>query len=194
MSEFDDDGFGGEYDYNDFGGGEDYGFGEDYDDEGYGDEGFGRGFESDDEEGMRLGSEDRDDMGYEDTQYGTTFGDFGRVVQSGAGGVVTTHLGRVEKSSRTPLERFIDETSGTLTTAMFDEIRETHKDFILHTVREIPHVERYNVITMITALWWRALSIELTRKNFEDFFKRLRGNEVAEIDLLRYIRMLDHKL
>lgn len=186
MSDFDDD-FGGyadqQYYYDDEGFDDDDGF----DDEGFGGGGFeDEGFGEDDfgDEGMNREGD------FEENTFAATFGDFGRVVQGGTGGVMTTHLGRVEKSSRTPLERFLDEASGILSTSMFDQMKETQKEYVLKEIRSIPHVDRYNVITMISALWWKANGKELTKKNFEDFFKNMRGNDVTEIDLMRYIRLL----
>ena len=126
-----------------------------------------------------------------DIQYEGTFKDLGRVNETDNIFTLATGGSRKEKAMRTDLEVISDAIKLKFTEGVFSELSKTMKEDILTLSLKVDKPWRYNPATMISACWFRIINKNkpLNRKNYKDFYDKVKNEGVNKYDLLRYIKI-----
>lgn len=95
-----------------------------------------------------------------------------------------------QKAQRTPEEAAIDQVQGVLASS-YQDLSEDKKRQIVAVAERTKNIYLLNVEVFVLAALWIDEGSVLDTKNFQNFVKIHAGrSEVDQVDLLRYIRML----
>jgi len=98
-----------------------------------------------------------------------------------------------QKAQRTPEEATIDQIQGVLSSS-YSELTEPRRQKIISIAEKTKGAPLLNVETFVLAALWVAEALPLNKANLQTFVNKYKDkNQVGQVDLIRYIRMLTQK-
>ena len=119
--------------------------------------------------------------------------DYGRFGTIGGEGVIEGKLGRIQRMNQDPYELALKDVNETINRSDYDIFEDFLKKGAVHIIEDLPraYLPFYNTELIILSTLYISEYKKLNTKNLRNFLSKIKKINVNDLDVMRYIRMIE---